>query len=134
MGSRAWCAVIVGVALAGCRSTAYREQESVMPLGSRLTKVTMAVESTVQYKSPPAEARDVELLRIATAHDPSLLEPFKNHRLRAENRGGHGIVLLCTREGKALFEDVGCTAKMDKHHWESPVACEFTLDVTEACR
>lgn len=134
MGYRAWCVVIVGVALAGCRSAAYREKESVMPLGSRLTKVTMAVESAVQYKHPPAEARDEELLKIATAHDPSLLEPFKNHRLRAENRGGRGIVLLCTKDGKALFEDVGCTAKMDKHQWESPVGCEFTLDVSEVCR
>lgn len=126
--------LIASFVLSGCRSVSYQAKEDVMPLASRLTKVTMAVESTVQYKSPPKEARDEELLKLATAHDPSLLGPLKNHRLRAENRDGHGIVLLCTKDGKALFEDVGCTAKLDKHLWESPATCEFTLDVSEACR
>jgi hypothetical protein len=120
--------------LVGCRSASYRQAEEIMPLGSRLTKVTMAVESTVQYKSPPAEARDDELVRLATAHDPTLLTPFVDYRIRAESRSGHGIVLLCAKDGRALFEDVGCTAKLDKHHWESGAPCEFTLNVDEACR
>ena len=122
--------------MAGCMPEMHRKERSLMPLASSLTKLTAAVESTVAFKkNAPAGARDQELVRVATAHDPSLIEPFTDHTIRAEDRGGHAAVMICSKDGtKALFEDVGCTAKVDKHHWESNVECKFTLDMAEACR
>lgn len=124
------------ILLAGCMPEFHRKETSLMPLASSLTKLTAAVESTVAFKkNAPAGARDQELVRVATAHDASLIEPFAQHTLRAEERDGHAVVLLCSKDGaKALFEDVGCTAKVDKHHWETSTPCEFTIAVQDACR
>lgn len=123
-------------AAAACRSASYREKEALMPLASRLTKLTAAVESAVAFKkTAPAGARDLELVRLATAHDPGLAEPFARHALRAEARDGHALLLLCSEDGaRALFEDAGCTAQVDRHHWEAPAPCAFTLSVRDACR
>lgn len=122
--------------LAGCMPEMNRKESKLMPLASSLTKLTAAVEATVAFKkNAPSGSRDQELVRVATAHDPSLVEPFTGHTIRAEDRGGHAAVLICSKDGtKALFEDIGCTAKVDKHHWESNATCEFTLDVAEVCR
>lgn len=122
--------------LAGCMPEFHRKESNLMPLASSLTKLTAAVESTVAFKkNAPAGARDQELVRTATAHDASLAQPFTKHLIRAEARGGHALVLLCSKDGtKALFEDVGCTAKVDKHLWETPSPCEFTISVEDACR
>jgi hypothetical protein len=122
--------------LAGCMPEMNRKASKWMPLASSLTKLTAAVESTVSFKkNAPPGSRDQELVRVATAHDPSLLEPFTDHAIRAEDRNGHAAVMICTKDGaRALFEDVGCTAQVDKHHWASNATCEFTLDVVEACR
>lgn len=124
------------VLLAGCMPEMSRKESKLMPLASSLTKLTAAVESTIAFKkNAPPGARDQELVRAATAHDPSLVEAFAEHVVRAENRSGHAAVMICSKDGmKALFEDVGCTAKVDKQHWESNAACEFTLNAAEACR
>lgn len=125
---------LVGMLLAGCGAASHLKAEKMMPLGSRLTKVTAAVEATVQYENPPAESRDQQLLKIAMAHDPKYLSRFKGYKLRVENRSGHAALLLCSLDGvNALFEDIGCTAKLDKTRWELPSPCEYTLNVEEVC-
>lgn len=129
--------IILAAALAAsCRSANYRKSEEMMPLASRLTKVTMAVEAAVQNDPAAGGLSDAKLIRLATAHDRSLVRPFSKLKLRAEGRGGHAVVLLCSKDGKtALFEDSGCTASMEKHHWQAaqPVPCELTIPAEDVC-
>jgi hypothetical protein len=43
--------------------------------------------------------------------------------------------MLCSRNGMALMEDAGCTARLDSRLWErvTPVACEFQLRLQDVC-
>jgi len=89
-----------------------------------------------RYKDPSPDLSEREFLEFSTRHDRSLLEPFAGFTLRALWRDRRGIVLVCTADGKVrLLEDAGCTAELDKHHWrETESACEFSINVAEACR
>lgn len=105
-------------------------------LGSKLTHLTSAVESAVRYKNVPPDASDEAVLEIATRHDRSLLEPFARYRVRVQRQGRDAVVLVCGRkQAVRLLEDAGCSAKLDRHHWRSPVVlpCEFTIDVASVC-
>jgi len=113
------------------------ESEEMLILGSALTKLSAAVESTVRYKNPPTNINDAELLALATKHDPTLLKPFANYTVRVLRQNRHAIILICTGDGKnALMEDAGCTSKLDEHLWEihSAKSCEFTLTVSKVCK
>lgn len=124
------------VTLAACNGSWANEEEDMMILASALTKVATALESTVRYKNPPEGAVDQELIEFATKHDPGMLTPFKKYLLRAKGDNRHGVVLLCTIDGKKrLIEDAGCSAKVDAHHWRTKPAqtCDFALDITEIC-
>ena len=120
--------------LAGCAS---RPSENEMNhLASSLTKVTAAVDANVRYRHPPEDMDSVELLRSATEHDSSLLQPFSSYTLLARREGRQSVVLLCDpRTGAALLEDSGCTPHLDVHRWQSPILeqCEFSLDLGKIC-
>lgn len=106
-------------------------------LASALTRLTSAVESAVRYKNVSPDAGDEAVLELATRHDRGLLEPFARYRLRVQRQGRDAVVLVCSRTyAVRLLEDAGCSARLDRHHWRSPVAlpCEFTIDVATACR
>jgi hypothetical protein len=106
----------------------------MLQLGSALTKLSKAVEYTVRYTNPPEGLSDQELLTRATQEDPTLLEPFKGFTVRVLRQDRHAIVLVCTLDRqRALLEDAGCTAKLDKHSWEENQRCEFTLSVSTVC-
>ena len=122
--------------LIGCAVTTADETEKMLTLGSAMTKLSAAVESTVRYKNPPADISDANLLVLATKHDPALLEPFSAYTVRVRQQELHAIILVCTKDGtRALLEDAGCTGKLDRHLWENQPAipCEFTLIAREAC-
>ena len=118
--------------LAGCASTPERE---INFLASAMTKLSAAVDATVRFRRPPDEIAEAELLRLSVAHDPALLKPFDGMTLRVLREARDSAVLLCEpNAGKALLEDAGCTAKLDRHRWNSGAdRCEFTLDVKEVC-
>jgi hypothetical protein len=42
---------------------------------------------------------------------------------------------LYAERTRGLLEDAGCTGRLDKHVWQSPVAepCEFSLDIKQIC-
>jgi hypothetical protein len=106
-------------------------------LGSALTKLSTAVESTVRYKHPAEELTDAQLLVLSTKHDPSLFEPFVKYTVRVQRRDRHAVVLVCTKDGgHGLLEDAGCTAVLDRHLWEGKATrpCEFTLNVEDVCK
>jgi hypothetical protein len=104
-------------------------------LAPKVTKLTKAVEAKIHYHQEcTAKMTEREVLYYSIAHDPSLLEPFSRMIIKIEPQNGHAIVLICTAEGKALFEDGGCTAEMD-WAWkegEPERNCDFTLKVCEA--
>jgi hypothetical protein len=105
-------------------------------LASALTRLASAVESAVRYKNVSPDAGDEAVLDLATKHDRGLLEPFARYRLRVQRQGRDAVVLVCSRKHEVrLLEDAGCSARLDRHHWQSPVAlpCEFTIDVATAC-
>ena len=123
--------------LFGCCHSQPVTAEKMLELGSALTKLSTAVESTVRYKNPPSGSSDFELLAMATQHDPDLLKPFMEYKLLVLSQDKHAVVLVCTKDGKAgLLEDAGCSARLDSHLWEEkPVRpCEFTLKVQEVCK
>ena len=121
----------------GCAHIRADEEQKMLTLGSALTKLSAAVESTVRYKNPPAEIGNAELLILATQHDPKLLEPFVGYIVKVLREDKHAIVLICTGDSKrALLEDAGCSPKLDKHLWKEypPKECRFTLKVREVCQ
>ncbi len=130
------CIVAFALLLVGCACAQAQSEAEMNELGSALTKVSSAVESTVHYKKLGTALKDDALLTLATRHDPALLAPFQGYMLRAEQGAGHAAVLMCTSDGRfALLEDASCTAKMEKHLWRAqpPLPCAFTLNLDEVC-
>lgn len=107
------------------------------PLASALTKLSSETEAVVRYGTPPANATDEELLKLATKNDPGFLDTFRGYRLRVHSEDRHATVLLCSEDGKrGLLEDLGCTAALDRNLWREQAAmpCEFTLSVALGCQ
>lgn len=103
---------------------------------SALTKLSAAVDVTVRFNRSSGSLSDSELLRLSVSDDQSLLAPFEHYTVRVLRNGRRSVVLVCEHDGgRALLEDAGCTAKLDRHHWQSVpvVACDFTLDVITTC-
>lgn len=130
--------VLLSVALTALVSSCatYRSEQELNYTASALTKVSAAVDATVQYMSVPNGASSAEILRLSTSEDPALLKPLKGFRILARREGPFSEVLVCEHDGsKALLEDAGCTAKLDRTHWrDNPHArCEFTLDLKSIC-
>jgi len=122
--------------LIGCRTTRADGSTEMYELAAALTKLSLALESTVRYKAPPDDADDETLLALATEHDKSLREPFRDYKVRVLRADRHAVVLVCKEDGTiGLLEDAGCTPKLDVHLWkeEPPRPCAFTLAVSEAC-
>jgi hypothetical protein len=120
----------------GCTCARANEVERMNVLGAALTKLSGSVESTVRYKNPPEGIGDAELLSLSTKHDPGLLEPFADYKLRVSRQDNHAVVLVCDKDGKTgLLEDAGCSSEMDRHLWkeEPPKPCEFTLKAKVTC-
>jgi len=119
------------VFLLSCASITPRHAD----LGPKLTKLTKAVESKVHYDPECAsKMTERQLLYYAIAHDPELLEPFKNMKVRILQQNKHAILLICTKDGSiAFFEDAGCTPELDWTWNEKDPSrpCEFSLNVCE---
>jgi hypothetical protein len=105
-------------------------------MASALTKLSAAVDATVRYDNPPTGLSDTELVRIATAHDPSLALSFSKLDVRVQRDGQNSSVLICRASaGQAMLEDAGCTTMVERHHWKSPtaLACMPTINLATAC-
>lgn len=126
------------LALTGCVTIASGQghsEEEMLTAASALTKVATAAESTVRYGSPPEDIQEEDLLTLATAHDPSMLQALSPYRLRIMRKDRHAVVLVCAKDGPALLEDAGCTAKLDHHRWRDALgaACDFTVEPKDLC-
>lgn len=138
MGVTMRMAVLLAAVLAGCATISPEQKpaEEMLTAASALTKVAAAAEASVRYGNPPENLSDAEFLQFATAHDPALLLPFAKYRLRSLRKERHAVILMCSADGAmALIEDAGCTAQLDRHHWQSAPApsCAFTLDPAKIC-
>jgi hypothetical protein len=132
-------ALVLGLSLlclsAGCPAQPL-DEATMGPKESALNKVVAALEAAVVFKGASPSLTEEQLLAFAVQDDPAQLDPFKDLRLRVRRNGPYSSVLVCTADGKrALLEDAGCTPKLDGRHWDKPpVACEFRLDLVQACR
>ena len=106
------------------------------PLGDALLKLSSKVESVVRYGNPPEDATSQQLLTLATPRDPELLALFAGYEVKVLNLNRHAVVLVCSKDGTTgLFEDIGCSAKLDRNLWREHTAmpCEFSLSVEFGC-
>lgn len=120
----------------GCTHSIASDSEKMLKLAAALTKLSSAVESTVNSDNPPFGISDSDLLTLATKHDPRILEPFADYTVRVLSQDHHAILLVCTKDRKrGLLEDAGCSSKFDMHLWKEQPAneCEFTLSPTVIC-
>ena len=113
-------------------------EDAMMIKASELTKLSIAVESAVSNEQEQsANLGESDLLKFATSNDPVLLGRFADLKVRVSRSSDfHAAVLICTSDGsKALLEDAGCTAAMDRHAWRDipEAGCEFKLDLTSLC-
>lgn len=129
----------IGLALLTSSCASYqtaRQEQRYYAQASTLTKLSAAVEVTVRYKNPSPLLRDDELVKLAATENPALLTSLAEYAIRVRRDEGHAVLLVCDTKGhEAIFEDAGCTAKLDLHHWkERPRrACEFTLTAQAVC-
>lgn len=126
----------IQIAVTACTSVSTSEEE-MYEKASALTKLTGMVEVIVVYSEDESNLTDAELLEEATAHDPTVLDQFENYELRASQKGGHAVVTMCDANGsEALLQDLGCTAKLDKHFWQTKTQEPCTTEQVNAptCR
>jgi hypothetical protein len=127
------------VSLVGTASMAFSQRpdpDEMYPLASAAQRLATAVQGAVAYKNPPPDLSEEELLEFATKHDPRLLAPYGDRRIRVTRFDKASAILICERgEDRAVIEDSGCTADTDAHHWQSdePLPCEFTLPIQKLC-
>src|SRR3972149_2321162 len=88
--------------LVGCTMSRAAEGEKMYVISSALTKLSASVESTVRYKDPDEGISDAELLVLATRHDPGLLDPFADYKVRILRQDKHAVVLVCMKDGNTL--------------------------------
>jgi hypothetical protein len=122
--------------LCGCAVGEDQAAQEMFVKASALTKVASALEAFVRFGDAPENLLESELLRRATADDPSLLVPFENLAIRARRTGPLSSVLVCTKDRReGLLEDAGCTGKFDEHLWQRTPRppCDFQLDLPQVC-
>lgn len=105
-------------------------------LASKMINLSSAVDFYFsELPAAPIAVDDAELLAAATEHDKLLLaDEFKHYQLKVEYQNAHAVLLLCNKDGnRALMEDVGCTARLDRLVSEKDTPCSFTLKVNRDC-
>lgn len=129
--------LVLTLTTGGCAYVTSSSDEEMYSLAAALTKLSNVVESAVAFKDPPEKLSERELLDFSAQHDPSLLRPFDRFTLHVLRQSGHAAVLVCTPEGgRALLEDAGCTARLERHWWKEvpQKPCALTLDLFAVCQ
>ena len=117
-------------------TSAYAEDfsdEEMQPLAATAFDLARSVRRhAVNNPNDAANLNDRELVRRATAHDPSLMKPYEDFMIRGLPQG---VVLICTEDGKrGLIEDAACSNNVDSKRWnDHSSACEFEVDLNIAC-
>ncbi len=128
--------VLIIAIVTGCAHCRQKDDEKMLSLADSLTKLSTKVESAVRYGNPPDNAPSDELLKLATQHDPEILDGFAGYKIRINSKDRHAVVLLCSNDGqRGLLEDLGCTGRLDRNLWRemTEMPCAFTLSVELGC-
>jgi hypothetical protein len=115
-----------------------KTSHDIEELGPPLLRLTSAVHGVAErpdvYGFKPGGSGE-ECIRLGIEDDPSLLVPFKGLVVKAKCENKNAVVLVCDPEGKkALFEDVGCTSKIDYRAEETARDCDFFIQVEAVCK
>ena len=112
----------------------HEAQQDEDGLAACLINLSAAVDAYFSGSDAVLTGSNEEILRRATAHDPSLLAVFKPYQIRVQRQEPYAVLLLCTEDGKqAVLEDAGCSARLDRRA-EKGAPCEFTLKVGAGCK
>jgi hypothetical protein len=102
-------------------------------LSVRMVNLSAAVDAYFMDLPTAPKESDAVVLRQATSHDPRLLAPeFSAYVLKVQYQNPYAVVLLCSADGKAIMEDAGCSARLDRQA-PADADCRFTLRVLPGC-
>jgi hypothetical protein len=103
-------------------------------LSTKMVNLSAAVDAYFSGLAAPPQENDAFLLQKATQHDPRLLATdFSSYRLKVQYQNPYAVVLLCSQDGRAIMEDAGCSARLDRQV-RSDAPCQFTLRVLQECQ
>jgi hypothetical protein len=103
-------------------------------LSTKMVNLSSAVDAYFLGLTEPPQESDEVILQKATSHDPRLLAPeFTPYLLKVQYQNPYAVVLLCSQEGKAIMEDAGCSARLDRQV-QTDAPCQFTLRVLPGCQ
>jgi hypothetical protein len=130
----------LALVIAGCQTTASKpgpERVGLAALEPHVAKVSAYIDGQMRgggaIKSDWTARRTLEYVREV---EPDLMAPFAGYAMTVALRGNNSSVLICSADGKhALFEDAGCSTRLDAPMWRSPSAqpCRFVLDLRATC-
>lgn len=126
-------AMVFALALSSACASDYSE-EQMQRLAATAADIAHAVRNYARHNPKEAgEIDDIELVKRATAHAPSLLLSYREFVVRGRPQG---VVLICDAAGtRGLIEDAACTVFVDRIEWRNPqTPCRFTLDTAVVCR
>ena len=120
--------------LSGCAQVFANQydDEQMYDLASRLKDVTQRLDGYLKFSDAHGISEE-EILDKADAK--KLLQTyFSNFEVIVQIQGNDVVLLLCD-DTVALVEDAGCNAKIDVHHWRTPVSnsCKITLLASNVC-
>lgn len=102
-------------------------------LSVRMVNLSAAVDAYFMTLPTAPKESDGVVLQQATSHDPRLLAPeFSAYALKVQYQNPYAVVLLCSHDGKAIMEDAGCSARLDRQA-PADADCRFTLRVLPGC-
>ncbi len=102
-------------------------------LAVKMVNLSAAVDAYFMTMPTAPKESDAVVLRQATSHDPRLLAPeFSGYALKVQYQNPYAVVLLCSADGKAIMEDAGCSARLDRQA-PADADCRFTLRVLPDC-
>jgi hypothetical protein len=106
--------LIATVLLTGCMTlwTTPQEEAAAVP---RLTKVMHVLVRQGNYSSPTnLPPTEIKALYAKAVEIEPVLKMFKNDVINLRWSNGEVDILICNPRGTALFEDISCTAILDK--------------------
>lgn len=125
--------VITSVFISSACAKDYTETE-MQPLAATSADIALAVRSYARQHPEEIKAGvdEVTLVIRATAHDSSIMNPYKKFIVKGRPTG---VVLICDSKGeRGLIEDAACNDILDDPRWRRPGGlCEFILDLELVC-
>lgn len=89
------------------------------------------------YVAHNPKAQNMETKQIileSVKSSPALANALKDYKVNIRVDGLDSAILVCMPSGdKALVEDAGCSAEVDRQYTDHPMPCTFELNLKETC-